>query len=74
MLAVQLQYHTVASGNAFNCISRALAVWKKLGISAGGFQGRGMPGRGGPFGSFGMSAGMDGGGPMMMEMGEKAAT
>lgn len=28
-----------------------------------------MPGRGGSFGPFGMSAGMDGAGPMMMEMG-----
>ncbi len=48
---------------------------KKFGVTegkrafAGGFQGRGMPGRGAPFGSFGMSGGLDGSGPMMMEMG-----
>ncbi|CAL8465627.1 g5163 [Coccomyxa elongata] len=40
------------------------------GSGRGGFQGRGMPGRGGSFGSFGMSTGMDGAGPMMMEMGQ----
>ena len=48
---------------------RSSCVGGIIAFCAGGFQGRGMPGRGGSFGSFGMSAGMDGGGPMMMEMG-----
>jgi hypothetical protein len=38
-------------------------------MSAGGFQARGVQTRGAPFGSFGMSGGLDGGAPMMMEMG-----
>ncbi|KAK9918982.1 hypothetical protein WJX75_008465 [Coccomyxa subellipsoidea] len=40
------------------------------GGSRGGFQGRGVQNRGAPFGSFGMSGGLDGGAPMMMEMGQ----
>lgn len=38
-------------------------------MSAGAFQGRGVQNRGAPFGSFGMSGGLDGGAPMMMDMG-----
>lgn len=38
-------------------------------MSAGAFQGPGVQNRGAPFGSFGMSGGLDGGAPMMMEMG-----